>query len=97
MCFGHQSRRADARGVMLRLLQIAMALSTVIALILLAGRHRLPLIFSRDPAVVRLVAACLPLLAVCMVRMLGPRSHTVSATSRFWCFVRKGCQDSVRQ
>lgn len=63
-----QSRRADARGVMLRLLQIALALSTVIAAVLVVGRHRLPLVFTRDRAVAQLVAAVLPLLAACMVR-----------------------------
>ena len=62
-----QSRRADARGAMLRLLQIALALSAVIAAVLLVGRHRLPLVFTRDRAVAELVAAVLPLLALCMV------------------------------
>ena len=63
-----QSRRADARGVMLRLLQIALALSMAIAAVLVAGRHRLPLVFTRDAAVAQLVAAVLPLIAACMVR-----------------------------
>ncbi len=63
-----QERRGDARGVLLRLLQIALGLSAVISAALLAGRTRLPLIFSRDPAVVALVAGIVPLLAVCMVR-----------------------------
>ena len=53
---------------MLRLLQIALALSTVIAAVLVVGRHRLPLVFTRDRAVAQLVAAVLPLLAACMVR-----------------------------
>ncbi len=63
-----QSRGGDARGVMLRLLQIALALSTVIAAVLVVGRHRLPLVFTRDRAVAQLVASVLPLLAACMVR-----------------------------
>lgn len=52
---------------MLRLLQIALALSAVIAAALLLGRQRLPAVFSRDPEVVRLVASVLPLIAFCMV------------------------------
>ncbi len=80
--------------MLLRLLQIALGLSAVISAALLAGRTRLPLVFSRDPAVVALVAGTVPLLAVCMVR---PARLWASACSMSWLAQSCGEAGSVLQ
>ena len=67
-CSGVQGQRATARAVLLRILQIALALSSVLLVTLSLGRSVIPRVFTSDPAVVAAAQAVMPLLAAFMVR-----------------------------
>jgi Na+-driven multidrug efflux pump len=69
---GVQGRRATARAVLLRILQIALGLSGILTLALSLGRSVIPAVFTSDPAVVAAAQTVMPLLAAFMVRPIFP-------------------------
>ena len=59
---GAGDRRA-ARSVLLRILQLAVGLSIIVACVMLASMHALPALFTRDAAVTAAAAGALPVVA----------------------------------
>ena len=64
----HQGARAAAA----RVLQISVSIACTIAVLLLLSRFLLPRIFTRDPAVIKMAAQHLPIVALAVVIIWPP-------------------------
>eukprot|EP00611_Tribonema_gayanum_P002963 TRINITY_DN12289_c0_g1_i1.p1 TRINITY_DN12289_c0_g1~~TRINITY_DN12289_c0_g1_i1.p1 ORF type:complete len:534 (+),score=153.62 TRINITY_DN12289_c0_g1_i1:110-1711(+) len=56
---------ARCRALCNRLLQLGLIFATALGVLLAAGRHAIPRVFTNDPAVIAAAAAALPIFALC--------------------------------
>ena len=80
-----QGNRAVARDVLVRVVQIGLAIGLGMMLLIFNCRLSIPRIFSQDPAVVKIAANTLVVIAFYLVRYL----HTVLP-------LREACVESLR-
>lgn len=70
-----------ARDVLLRVVQIGTAIGLGMMLLIFNFRSSIPRIFSQDPAVVKLAADTLIVIALYLVRPAGPLSCELSVST----------------